>query len=89
MALGATSHSVFKLVAAGGIGLAVSGVVVGVIVAMLLTREMSGLLFGIGARDPITYAAAAVSLALVAAVASYIPARRAMSIEPVEALRYE
>jgi ABC-type antimicrobial peptide transport system permease subunit len=69
--------------------LALIGLAIGVPAAFLLTKFMSGLLFGIGARDPVTFGTATAVLVAVAALACYIPARRATKIEPVAALRYE
>ena len=57
--------------------------------AALLTRFLTGMLFGVTATDPTTYAAAAVAILVVAAMASYLPARRAMHADPVEVLRSE
>ena len=89
MALGATGGSVFRMVALGGIGLSIAGAVLGIGAALVLTRRMSGLLFGVGAFDPATYAAATILLIAVAAVGCTIPARRATAVDPIEALRYE
>jgi putative ABC transport system permease protein len=87
MALGAAPHDVIRLVLGEGIGVAVVGVAVGMAGAAVLTRAMSGLLFGVTARDPLTFGAGAALLLLVGALASYIPARRATRVEPVTALR--
>ena len=65
------------------------GVAFGLAGALLLTRLMSSLLYGVGAADPFTYFVVAVVLVFVAVGASYIPARRAMRVDPVVALRYE
>ena len=69
--------------------LALFGVAIGLIGALLLTRLMASLLYGVTASDPLTYIVVALLLLLVALVASYIPARRAMRVDPVVALRYE
>jgi putative ABC transport system permease protein len=72
-----------------GVLLAVVGLVIGVAGSLGLTRLMESLLFGIGARDPLTMTLVAVVLALMAVVACYVPARRATKIDPLIALRYE
>jgi putative ABC transport system permease protein len=89
MALGAQRSNVLLLVVGQGIKLAVLGVVIGIAAALGLTRLMASLLFGVSANDPITFAAAALILLLVAVVACYIPARRAIAVDPMNALRYE
>ncbi|HTU35282.1 MAG TPA: ABC transporter permease [Candidatus Acidoferrum sp.] len=89
MALGAQQADVLKLVVAQGILLAIVGAVVGLAAASTLTRFLSSLLFGVKPIDPATFLAIAVLLALVALAASYIPARRATRVDPVNALRCE
>jgi len=89
MALGAQRSHVLRLILGQGSRLILSGIVIGVSVALVLTRLMSTLLFGVGARDPLTFAGVALLLALVALAACYFPARRAMKVDPMIALRYE
>ncbi len=89
MALGATEHAILRLIVTQGLKLALFGVGVGVIAAFALGRLVSGLLFGVAATDPLTFAAIAVLLVLVSLLASYIPARRAARIDPMISLRSE
>src|SRR6266480_3354157 len=89
MAMGAERAHVLRLVVGQGLRLAGVGVLLGVIVAVAVMRQLSGLLFGISAYDPMTFAAVAVLLVLVAFLACYIPARRASCVDPLVALRHE
>jgi putative ABC transport system permease protein len=89
MALGAQTGTVLKLAVGYGMKLVLIGIVVGLIAAFALTRVMSTLLFGVTATDPTTFALISLLLVLVAAIASYIPARRATKVDPIIALRYE
>ena len=89
IALGAERSDVLRLVVGQGTVLALAGVVVGLAGALALTRVMSGLLFGVSATDPLIFGGAALFLAAVALLASYIPARRAMSVDPTVSLRYD
>ena len=88
-ALGATERSLLRLILDSGVRLTLIGLVIGVAGAIGLTRLMASLLFGIGARDPVTMLLVGVILASVALMASYVPARRATRVDPVVALRYE
>jgi putative ABC transport system permease protein len=89
MALGASSPAVRGLVVRQGLTLAAIGVAIGLALALLGSRLMDSLVYGVSSRDPLTYAAVALSLAAVAALASWIPAQRAASVEPAIALRRE
>jgi putative ABC transport system permease protein len=89
MALGAQRSGVLRLIVGEGARLAVLGVGIGIAASLVITRLLSSLLFGISATDPITFAGVAVLLFLVALLASYMPARRAMRLDPNSALRYE
>jgi ABC-type antimicrobial peptide transport system permease subunit len=89
MALGATRMNILRLIAGEGIRLIVLGGGVGLAAAYASARLLKSMVFGVALHDPITYAAVAGLLALVALAATLIPARAAMRVEPVEALRYE
>ncbi|MGB7435838.1 MAG: ABC transporter permease [Candidatus Acidiferrum sp.] len=89
MALGAQRVDVLRLVVGQGFRLAAIGVIFGVGAALALARLMTTLLYGVSAADPLTFVGVAVLLACVAVLACYIPARRAMRVDPTVALRYE
>jgi len=89
MALGAEPSQVMRLILTHGLKLALIGVAIGIAGALGLTRYISSLLFGISATDPLTFIGMALLLLAVALLACYIPARRAMKVDPMVALRYE
>jgi predicted permease len=92
MALGAEKRDVFRMVVVQGLSLAFAGLVIGVTAALVLTRlllSFSHLLYGVGASDPATLASVSAVLIGVAILACYLPARRAMRVDPMVALRYE
>jgi putative ABC transport system permease protein len=89
LALGAQTANVLKLILAQGLRLAMVGVAVGLLAAIAFTRLLKGLLFGISASDPLTFAVIAVLLVGVALLACWIPARRATRVDPLEALRQD
>jgi len=89
MALGGQRGDILRLILGQGAQLTVTGGVVGIVAALALARLMSSLLFGVSANDPLTFVAVAVLLAIVSGAACYIPARRAVRVNPIVALRYE
>jgi putative ABC transport system permease protein len=89
LALGASTGDVQKLVVRQGMTPVLIGVVVGVAGALLLTRVMASLLFGVSASDPLTFGSVALFLTAIALLASYLPARRATRVQPVIALRQD
>ena len=89
MALGAQPKDVLRVIVGHGLRLVLVGLSIGVAAALVVTRWMSSVLFDVQPTDPLTFAAVAVLLTAVAFLASYIPARRAMRVDPMVALRYE
>jgi len=89
IALGANRGMILRMVLIGGLRIAVAGLAIGVFGSLALTRVLSGLLFGVSARDPLTFLVVPGALFVVALAACWIPARRAMQVEPVVALRRE
>jgi putative ABC transport system permease protein len=89
MALGAQAADVLRMVLREGLRLSLIGVGCGIAAALLLARLLHAFLYGVSPTDPLTYALVAILLALVAALASLLPARRATRVDPVVALRAE
>jgi len=89
MALGARRPDVVALVVKQGMMLVLMGIVAGTMVSLAMTRLIAGMLFGISATDPLTFAGVAMLLGVVAFFANYLPARRGASVDPMVALRYE
>jgi putative ABC transport system permease protein len=89
VALGAQRRNLLALVLGRGMRLTLAGIAAGILGALALTRFLSSLLFGVQAQDPLTFAGVAALLMAVALLACYVPARRAMKVDPMVALRYE
>jgi ABC-type antimicrobial peptide transport system permease subunit len=87
MALGASARDILRLVLSRGLRLTIAGIVMGGIAALLLTRLMGELLYKVSPRDPIAFGLALIILLAVALLACFLPARRAMRVDPVRALR--
>ena len=89
MAMGAQPADVLKMVLGDGLKLVLVGVVIGVVAALLLTRLLEGLVYGVSLRDPVIFVLVNLLMVAVALLACYVPARRAMRVDPMVALRYE
>jgi putative ABC transport system permease protein len=89
MALGASQRQVLQMVVGGGAKLAALGIVIGAAGALGLTQFIRSFLYGVSPSDPLTFAGISLILGSVALLASYVPARRAMKVDPNTALRYE
>jgi putative ABC transport system permease protein len=89
MALGAQPGDVLKMLVVQSGRLVLAGITVGLVATFALTRAMAAELYGVSPADPVSFAVTAVILSAVALLAIYIPARRAMSVDPMVALRYE
>jgi len=89
IALGAQKTNLLKLVIGKGVVLSLIGVTLGLGASLILTRLMTGLIYGVASTDPVTLIAVAGLLTTVTIIASYIPARRATKVDPLTALRYE
>jgi ABC-type antimicrobial peptide transport system permease subunit len=89
MALGAHAGQVVRMVVRQGLALWAIGIAIGLLAALALTRALASLLYGVSATDPLAFAAGAVALGLVAAVASWLPARQAARVDPMITLKAE
>jgi putative ABC transport system permease protein len=89
LALGAQPGSLLRLVLGQGLGLATIGIAIGLVSAVILTRVLETLLFGVSARDPMTFLGVAILLLAAVLIACYAPARRAACVDPIAALRAE
>jgi putative ABC transport system permease protein len=89
LALGAQSSNILRMILRQGLGLAAAGAAIGLVGALIVSRLMAGLLYGVRPADPLIFAGVAVLLIAVALLACYIPARRALRIDPLVALRHE
>ena len=89
IALGAQREDILRLILGHGAKMALAGIIIGAAAALGLTRLMASQLFGVSPRDPFTFVTVAALLLIVALAACYIPARRAMKVDPMVALRYE
>jgi putative ABC transport system permease protein len=89
LALGAQRGDILSMVLCNGLRLVMAGIAAGVLSSLVLTRFLATQIWGISSTDPITFSGVALVLALVSLAACYIPARRAMRVDPIVALRYE
>ncbi len=89
MAIGASPRDILRLVLAQGVRLTLMGAALGLVASLFVTRTLASLLFGVSATDPLTFATVPIVLASVAMLACCLPARRAMRVDPMVALRYE
>jgi predicted permease len=89
LALGADRRAILAMVVKNGTLLASTGALIGLVAALLLTRLMASLLYGVGPTDPLTFVCVPIALIVVAMIASYVPALRAAKVDPMVALRYE
>jgi putative ABC transport system permease protein len=87
IALGATRTDILKLVVGQGMTLATAGIVIGLLITLGLTRFLASLLYGVSTTDPWILASVSLGLGALAALSSYLPARRAMRVDPTEALK--
>src|SRR5262249_11237820 len=88
-ALGASQKRILAMVVGDGAKLSVIGIVIGTVGALVLTQFIRAFLYGVSPSDPLTFIGIALGLGAVAIIASFVPARRAMKVDPNTALRYE
>jgi len=89
LALGAQRNDIFRLIVGGGMKIVGIGLMIGLLAAFIFTRLLAALLYGVGPTDPVTFGVVIALLGVVAFLANYLPAHRAMSVNPTVALRYE
>ena len=89
MSLGARPTDVLRLILADGLRLVITGVVVGIVAAHLLTRLLESMVYGVSPRDPLVFVLVSLVMIAVSLLACYVPARRASRVDPITALRYE
>jgi predicted permease len=89
LALGAQRHRILQMILSQGLGLAIAGAATGLVGAVIVAHLMAGVLYGVRPTDPVTFVSVALLLIAVALLACYIPARRAIRVDPLVALRYE
>jgi len=89
MALGADRAAVLRMIISDGLALTLAGVVIGLLLALALTRALAGFLYGVSSADPLTYSATTLILLIAALLACYFPARRAADVDPMTALRHD
>jgi ABC-type antimicrobial peptide transport system permease subunit len=89
LALGATRGTILQMILRQGLKLSIAGAVLGLVGALIVSHLMAGLLYGVSPTDPLTFVGVTLVLTAVALAASYIPAMRAMRVDPLVALRYE
>jgi ABC-type antimicrobial peptide transport system permease subunit len=89
MALGANPGDVLRLILGEGLKLVLAGAAFGIVVALLATRFISKMIYGVSATDPLIFLSVVTLLVVVSLAACYVPARRAMRVDPMIALRYE
>ncbi len=89
LALGAQRSDIFRLIVGGGMRIVGIGLMIGLLAAFIFTRLLRTLLYGVGPADPVTFGLVIALLGIVALLANYLPAHRAMRVDPTVALRYE
>jgi len=89
MSLGARPTDVLRLILADGLRLVITGVVVGIVAALVLTRLLESMVYGVSSRDPLVFVLVSLLMMAISLLACYVPGRRAMKVDPIVALRYE